>query len=171
MELVSGGAGHWYKAKQGLVPVRWVFVHDVQGTHRDEYFYCTDPQLTPEQIVSLYTARWSIEVTFEEVRAHLGFTTVRNWSKRSVLRTAPCLLGLFSVICLIFERHTRGKPVKIADETPWYDKTEATFSDAMAAVRRLCWQEVFEQSPFHAGVRKLPRQLRLTLLDHLSLAA
>jgi hypothetical protein len=37
VELI-GGIGHWYKAKQGLVPVRWVFVHDVPGTHRDEYF-------------------------------------------------------------------------------------------------------------------------------------
>lgn len=169
VELIGGG-GHWYKATQGLVPVRWVFVHDVQGTHRDEYFYCTDPDMRPEQIVSLYTARWSIEVTFQEVRAHLGFTTVRNWCRQSVLRTAPCLLGLFSVVCLIFERHTRGKPPKIA-QSPWYDKTEATFSDAIAEVRRLCWQEVFEQPPFHAGMRKLPRQLRITLLDHLSLAA
>lgn len=170
VELISGGVGHWYKARQGLVPVRWVFVHDIQGTHRDEYFYCTDPTLDPAQIVSLYTARWSIEVTFQEIRAHLGFTTVRNWCKRSVLRTAPCLLGLFSVICLIFERHTRGKPLTIA-QACWYAKTEATFSDAIAAVRRLCWHEVFEQPPFHAGMRKLPRQLRLTLLDHLSLAA
>ena len=40
VELASG-TGHWYKSGQGLVPVRWVFVHDVQGTHRDEYYlYC-----------------------------------------------------------------------------------------------------------------------------------
>lgn len=36
VELVSD-AGHWYKGGDGLVPVRWVHVHDVQGTHRDEY--------------------------------------------------------------------------------------------------------------------------------------
>ena len=87
VELISGGVGHWYKARQGLVPVRWVFVHDIQGTHRDEYFYCTDPTLDPAQIVSLYTARWSIEVTFQEIRAHLGFTTVR-----ALAVTAVCAL-------------------------------------------------------------------------------
>ena len=72
VELIWG-EGHWYKAADGLVPVRWVFVHDLEGTHRDEYFYSTDPTMPPEQIVSLYTGRWSIEVTFQEVRTHLGF--------------------------------------------------------------------------------------------------
>lgn len=35
---VAGGTGHWYKSGRGLVPLRWVFVRDRQGTHRDEYF-------------------------------------------------------------------------------------------------------------------------------------
>jgi hypothetical protein len=169
VELVSGTA-HWYKGGDGLVPVRWVFVHDISGTHRDEYFYSTDPALTCDQIVSLFTGRWSIEVTFEEVRAHLGFTTPRNHSPKSVLRTAPCLLGLFSVVCLIFQRHVRDHRVKPQCD-PWYSKTECTFSDVIAATRRLCWAEVLKQSPKHAGVIKLPIRLRRTLLDQLSLAA
>jgi hypothetical protein len=169
VELISGD-GNWYKSGGGLVPVRWVFVHDVQGTHRDEYFYSTDPTLAPRQIVSLFTGRWSIEVTFQEVRAHLGFTTPRNWSAKSVLRTAPCLLGLFSLVSLIFHRHTRNKGAEPLS-SPWYAKKEITFSDAMATVRRLCWSEVLKQSPGHAGVLKLPGRLRLTLLAHLSRAA
>src|SRR5438067_1972210 len=36
VEAVTG-TGHWYKSGHGLVPVRWVFVHDLTGTHRDEY--------------------------------------------------------------------------------------------------------------------------------------
>jgi len=32
VELVSE-TGHWYKGGAGLVPVRWVFVHDVDGSH------------------------------------------------------------------------------------------------------------------------------------------
>ena len=169
VELITG-VGHWYKAGAGLVPLRWVFVHDVQATHRDEYFYSTDPTMPPDRIVSLYTGRWSIEVTFQEVRAHLGFATPRNWSMKSVLRTAPCLLGLFSVVSLIFNRHTRGRGVP-PQASAWYAKAEPTFADAMACVRRLCWTEVFRQSPKHAGVTKLPRPLRIMLLDHLSRAA
>jgi DDE superfamily endonuclease len=169
VELIWG-EGHWYKAGGGLVRVRWVFVHDLEGTHRDEYFYSTDPTMPPQQIVNLYTGRWSIEVTFQEVRTHLGFATPRSWSKKSVLRTAPCLLGLFSAVSLIFHRHTRGQGVRPASFA-WYAKTEATFGDAMTCVRRLCWSEVFQQSPKHAGVAKLPRPLRIMLLDHLSRAA
>jgi hypothetical protein len=176
VELIRG-EGHWYKGGAGLVPVRWVFVHDVQGTHRDEYFYSTDPTLRPEPIVSLFTGRWSIEVTFQEVRAHLGFTTPRNWSAQSVLRTAPCLLGCFSLVSLIFARHVRasarhGRPTGVAlTPLPWYAKKETTFSDAITTVRRLCWEAVLKQSPEHTGVTKLPTRLRLTLLDYLSRAA
>ena len=169
VELIWG-EGHWYKSGDGLVPIRWVFVHDVQGTHRDEYFYTTDVTLPPQQIVSLFTGRWSIEVTFAEVRRHLGFATPRNWSAKSVLRTAPCLLGLFSVVSLIFQRHAQGKRVRPSCFA-WYVKAETTFSDAMTCVRRLCWQEVLKQSPVHAGVLKLPNALRLMLLEHLSRAA
>jgi len=46
-----------------------------------------------------------------------------------------------------------------------------TFSEAIAAARRLGWNEVFKQSPKHAGVIKLPSHLRLTLLDQLCRAA
>lgn len=180
VELVTG-TGRWYKAGGGLaVPVRWVFVHDRDGTHRDEYFFCTDPTLGGRDIVGLYTGRWSIEVTFQEVRAHLGFATVRNWCARSVRRTAPCLLGLFSLVCLAFERHARGlrarglrargKSVEPLSDA-WYAKQEPTFSDALAAVRRLCWEELFRHPHRKAGANKLPRPLRLVLLDHLSRAA
>ena len=57
-----------------------VFTHDAQGTHRDEYFYTTDPDLPPAQIITWFTARWPIETTFQEVRAHLGSETPR-WEK------------------------------------------------------------------------------------------
>ncbi len=168
---LTWGEGYWHKAKHsgGLVPVRWVLVHDLSGTHRDEYLFSTDPTLPPEQIVSLFTARWSIEVTFQEVRAHLGFATLRNWSRKSVLRTAPCLLGLFSLVSLIFARASKGKTPKTAS-TAWYHKAEPTFSDAITAVRRLCWQEVLRRPDHHAGITKLPTRLKLLLLDHLSRA-
>ena len=169
VECVSG-EGQWFKGGAGLVPVRWVFVHDVQGTHRDEYFYTTDPTLRPPHIVNLFTGRWSIEVTFQEVRTHLGFTTPRNWSAKSVLRTAPCLLGLFSLVSLIFARQPGGMHPKRLHPL-WYAKKEATFSDAITAVRRSCWESVFKQSRHHAAITKLPRPLRQTLLDHLSRAA
>jgi hypothetical protein len=127
----------------------------MQGTHRDEYLYTTGPTLGPDRIVSLFTRRWSIEVTFQEVRAHLGFTTPRSGSERSVLRTAPCLLGLFSLVSLIFARHAGEHRVQPRDAA-WYAKKEITFSDAMATVRRLCWETILKQWLDHTRVPKLP---------------
>jgi hypothetical protein len=168
---LTGGKGQWYKAGQGLVPVRWVFVRDVQGTHRDEYFYTTDPTLPLQQIVSWFTARWSIETTFQEMREHLGFETPRQYVAKSVLRTAPCLLGLFSVICLIFAAHSRRHRIEVRS-TEWYAKSEPTFSDVMTIVRRLFWEDtIFAKASYHKGFKKLPPKLRHMLLDYLSQAA
>jgi hypothetical protein len=168
---LTGDMGQWYKSGKGLVPVRWVFVRDVQGTHRDEYFYTTDTHLNLTQIVSGFTARWPIETTFQEVRAHLGFETPRQYVAKSVLRTAPCLLGLFSVICLIFAQHTRRHRIEVRS-MDWYTKTEPTFSDVIATVRRLFWKEtIFEKASDHKGFNKLPPKLRNMLLDYLSQAA
>jgi hypothetical protein len=77
VEVVSG-VGHWYQGGAGLVAVRWVFVHDKSGTHRDEYFYTTDLTLTPPEVIAHYAARWNIETTFAEMRAYLGLETTRG---------------------------------------------------------------------------------------------
>ena len=170
VELVSG-TGHWYKGGAGLVPVRWVFVHDVEGTHRDDYFFTTDVSLTAVEIVSLFTARWPIETTFQEMRAHLGFETTRQRVAQAVLRTAPCLLGLFSLICLIYAEHVKRHGVR-PRQTEWYTKEEATFSDAIATVRRLFWEEtLLKEAPHREAFAKLPAEFRDFLLDCVSMAA
>ena len=166
VQLLSG-TGLWYQSGHGVVPIRWVFVHDIEGTHRDEYFYTTDTNLSPEQIVSWFTARWPIETTFQEIRAHLGFETTSQRVAKSVLRTAPCLLGLFSIICLIFAEHAKRHPIRLRI-TSWYPKTEPTFSDAVATVRRLLWCETIFKTPSHydAFSKIMPRFKNL-LLDYL----
>src|SRR5690606_37706422 len=159
---------HWYKGGGGLVELRWVFVGDRQGTHRDQYFYCTDPGLTPQQIITLYTTRWGIEVTFQEAKAHLGFETTRQHCRNSVTRAAPCLLGLYSLVTLIYKRLIeRRKP--IVRQTAAYAKTEPTFSDALYAVRRVLWAQTILKQPAHAAaVSKLPARFRTFMLDQLA---
>ncbi len=75
---LASGRGHWYKAGRGLVPLRWVLVRDRQGTHRDEYFYATDPAMSPGGIIGLYAWSWDVETTFQEARAYLGLETTRG---------------------------------------------------------------------------------------------
>ena len=60
METVTG-TGHWYQGGRPLVAVRWVFVHDRTGTHRDEYFFSTEPAMDAKTVIATYTGRWNIE--------------------------------------------------------------------------------------------------------------
>jgi hypothetical protein len=72
---VTTGTGHWYKSGRGLAPLRWVFVRDQSGTHRDEYFYTTDSSMRPETLITLYTGRWKIE------KAQADYPSRRRWGE------------------------------------------------------------------------------------------
>jgi DDE superfamily endonuclease len=165
----ADGTGHWYKAGAGLVPLRWVFVRDRDGTHRDEYFFTTDVALGPAAVIGYYTGRWNIETTFEELRAHLGLETTRGWCRNTVLRAAPCLFGLYTVVALLFAALPEEKR---SGAVAWPGKAGNTFSDALAAVRRWLWSEwVFPQAEGGAAIEKLPESLREIILSALAPAA
>ena len=160
IEVVSG-TGHWYRIGNGLVPVRWVFVHDCTGTHRDEYFFTTDLAMTPRMI---------IETTFQEMRDCLGLETTRGRTKNTVLRAAPCLLGLYSVVALLRAqlpaRRVGGAAIL------WPGKTDRTFSDAITAVRRWLWTDwVFATAGHHEAFSKLSRPFKAVLMYALAPAA
>ena len=44
---VYTGVGCWYESGKGIVEIRWVYVIDRDGTHRDECFFATDAGLQP----------------------------------------------------------------------------------------------------------------------------
>ncbi len=101
---------------------------------------CTDPALDPLRIVGWFVQRWRLEVTFREVRDHLGVETQRQWSDKAIARTTPCLLGLFSIVALLATRLDRHARLRVS-ATPWYRKERPTFADTLAAVRRQFWAE------------------------------
>lgn len=168
VEIVTG-TGHWYKGGQGLVAVRWVFVHDLTGTHRDEYFFGTDTAMLAKQIVETFTGRWLIEVTFEEMRAYLGLETTRGRKRETVLRMVPCLFGLYSVVVLIY--HWLPEQARAAG-VQWAGKDTVTFSDALTCVRRWLWREwVFETGGHRAAFSKLSPTFQALLCCALAPAA
>ena len=93
----------------------------------------------PTGILRWFVRRWSVEVTFEEARRHLGVETRRQWSDRAILRATPCLLGLFSLVTLMADRLERQGKLLVRGAA-WYEKGHGTFADALAAVRRQLWQ-------------------------------
>jgi len=161
--------GHWFKSGKGLVSIRWVFVRDREGTHRDEYFYTTDPSLSIEQIIGYYTGRWNIETTFEEVRSCLHLETTRGWCRRTVLRVTPCLFGLYSLVVLLYNQVPARRRVRAIE---WPGKVGVSFADALTTVRRWVWAEgVFAQVQGGGAIQKLPDPLREVLYAALAPAA
>jgi hypothetical protein len=169
VEVVSG-VGHWYKSGAGLVAVRWVYVHDVTGTHRDDYLYSTDVTMTATQIIEAYTQRWNIETTFQEMRSYLGLETTRGWCAKTVLRAAPCLFGLYTVVAL-WNAQLRAAGAATT-QVAWAEKKGVTFSDAISTVRRWLWTNwVFAKQEHHQAFAKLPESFQEVVLQALAHAA
>jgi hypothetical protein len=169
IELVTG-TGHWYRIGEALVAVRWVYVHDRTGTHRDEYFFTTDLHLKPKQIVECYTQRWSIETTFQECREYLKLESTKCYGKATVLRFTPCLFGLYTIIVLLYLQLPNS--LHAPSVLSWHGKTTVTFSDMMVRVRRTIWMQWFFQTPATIAVfSKLPTPLQETILYALAPAA
>jgi len=138
MEITTGTA-LWYRAAKPLVPIRWVLIRDPEGKLDPIAIACTDLKLEAFQIVQYYLQRWQVEVTFEEVRAHLGVETQRQWSDLSIARTTPVLMALFSIITL-WANHLEQMQKLTVFQTAWYHKPYPTFSDAVASIRYRIWR-------------------------------
>lgn len=163
---VVTGSGHWYKGGDGLVPVRWVFVEDRSGTHRDEYFLTTDAALSPAQVVTAYCGRWNLETTFQECRSCLGVETTRGRCRPTVTRAAPCLFGLYTVVAVLFHALPEAKRT---GAVRWAGKATVTFSDALSAVRRCVWADgVFPHAGADTAIAELPADVRELLLSALA---
>lgn len=142
---------------------------DQTGTHRDEYFFSPDLTMTATAMIEAYAGRWNLETTFQEARCFLGLESTRGWCRRTVLRAAPCLFGLYTVVALLY----RGLPEsKRVGRVEWPGKTGVTFSDALTCVRRWLWREwVFPQAGGGVAVDQLPESLQKVLFYALAPAA
>ena len=164
VEACSGTA-LWHHPGLPVVPLRWILVRDPLGEFRPQAFLCTDLEAGPADILSWFVRRWAAEVTFAEARRHLGVETQRQWSDRAVARTTPALLGLYSLVALwADELHRRAALLPRA--AAWYAKRTATFSDALAAVRRAIWaHEALRASASGGEAEKVPRAVLDRLTD------
>ena len=172
---VASETAVWYSTGLFAVPIRWVLVRDRQGEFKTQALLCTDLEADPKKIVSWFVMRWQLEVTFQEVRRHLGFETQRQWSELAIRRTTPALLGLFSLISL-FAAHKwmRQAAGTFRRQAAWYQKRHPTFADALALVRKELWaqeERTFYGSPAEIDTVKVPRLFMERLTEALCYAA
>jgi DDE superfamily endonuclease len=161
----------WYTPRQPPVAIRYVLVADPEGKLRMEAFFCTDLEATPVEILPWVVRRWSVEVTCEEGRAHLGLETQRQWSDQAIARTTPVLLALFSLVTVLALTLSHGGEIPVP-LTAWYHKTEPTFADCLALGRRHLWRARYlMHSASEVDIWQFPREAFDLLLHGLPSAA
>jgi len=155
----------WYHTGKPPVAIRWVLIRDPQECFKPQALLSTHLEHTPEQMLTGFVRRWTMEVTFEEARAHLGMETQRQWNERAMARTTPALLSLYSLMTL--NAHLLiAKGMTCVRSTAWYRKTRPTFADALAMVRRQLWDQLhFSTSPQDTDMIKMPRALFERFID------
>jgi hypothetical protein len=163
IEFITG-ISLWHTPGQKPVAIRWMLVRCPQDSFDPAAFFCSDTHASVKQIIVWFALRWNIEVTFEELRAFLGFETQRQWSDRAIERTTPCLFGIFSLVTLMAKvLYSDELPVR---QTSWYIKNDATFSDALAAVRRHLWSHLnYERSPQNPDLFLIPKAALFSLVN------
>lgn len=133
------------------VPARGVIrVVIVKETHGCEFFFCTDPEATPREIVEAFADRSSIEQDFHDVKEiwGAGQQQVRNiWTNIAVFN-----LNLW--VHTLVECWAWNKPVdEIRDrgDSPWDDpERRPSHADRRKALRReTLWNEYSSLSTSH----------------------
>ena len=154
------------------MPVRWVLIRDPEGGFKPQALLCTDLRADPEQVLRWFVMRWQLEVTFQEIRRHLGFESQRQWSEMAIRRTTPALLSLFSLVTL-FAHRRMVQAAGALRQAAWYHKRHPTFADALAMVRKELWaqEQTFCGSPAETDAIKVPRVFMERLTDAVCYAA
>jgi hypothetical protein len=164
---LATGTALWYTPGYDPLPLRWVLVRDraITKPFATQAFFATDRDVCAAQIVAWFVLRWNEEVTFEEVRAHLGVETQRQWSDLAIARTTPALLGMFSLITLLGYRLTQDQPMPVRTAA-WYTKQTATFADVIALVRRHLWTTMkYTNSACKSGYVPISHEVLHGLID------
>lgn len=177
----------WYTVARTRM-IRMVVTRDPRGLIEDRAYFSTDLSLSEEDILAGFSRRWSLEVTYREVKQSLGLEDPQNgwWRKhrrtrrrrmkpgpqprgnrgrKAVERTAPlvfCVHGL--VIAWYLQHGNPQRDVEIArQQSPWYThKTEPSFNDMLNAARREIYQSRVFAHPLLRPVRKIVHKLLST---------
>jgi DDE superfamily endonuclease len=161
----------WYHSGLPAVAIRWLLIRDPRGEFAPQALVTTQLDHTPAQLLEWFVRRWTMEVTFEEARTHLGIETQRQWSDLAISRTTPALFGLYSLVTLLAQSLPPAQTRRVRTAA-WYAKPRPTFSDALALVRRELWSQYhFSRSRTKSEVVEIPRSLLERLTDAVCYAA
>ena len=156
----------WYQT----VPDReilLIIVRDPAGVQPDDFFFTTDVDADPAEVVSQYAGRWSIEDTFRNVKQHLGAEDPQTRKGEGPERVAVLSFWTYAAVWIWYiQVHGTERTWRLL---PWYtQKRTPSFLDALAALRRTLWtQRIFAGS----GQMRHPEKTLGILLEALATAA
>lgn len=157
--------GLYYKAGKDRL-LRFVLSRDTVGDRPTRIFYSTSTKLTARQILSLFSLRWSVEVTHFDCKQHLGLEDPANRTEKSVARTAPMAMFLYS-LTIVWYASEGNKDFQIPHR-PWYWwKAEPSFADMLTTLRRKSWEDQLSE----VSLSTTDRDNRIATLSYLATLA
>jgi hypothetical protein len=101
---------------------------------RRAFYFSTASDADAAAVLRWYALRWTIEVSIRDAKQQMGFGQPQGWSEPAVLRTAPALMLLYSVVVLWFRQEGHRSYRRPA--WPWYrHKTAISFADMLGTLR------------------------------------
>ena len=133
----------WYRVCHGRL-LRIVVVRVQTGAIDCRVYFSTDPTMSAEQVLQYYALRWPIEVTFRDLKQHLGFADPPSRTRLAVERTAPWVGLLFTLTILWYDQNGHGSAFDWVPLRPWYRHRQGpSFQDVLAAARRAAVASAF----------------------------
>jgi DDE superfamily endonuclease len=126
----------WYRAC-GTRLLRVVVVTTTSGAVPYRVFFCTDAALDVRTLLETYAERWGIEVFFRDAKQLLGFADSPARTANAVLRVAPFVGLLYSILVLWFAEGASTSPIAAPPVRPWYPhKRGLCFADILRTAQR-----------------------------------
>ena len=136
----------WHKSGKGCY-LRFVLIRGWPGHKKDDVLICNDTNADAKWVIETYCLRWPIEETFHWCKSKLGLEDPQNRTERAVQRTAPMSLWCYSLVVVWYLTVGGSLPEATLRRLPWYSgKTNPSFSDMLAVLRRASWRSVLSKS-------------------------
>ena len=157
----------WYHVSKDK-PIKLLIVRDPSGKQKDDFLFCTEANVSDQEIIERFAARWPIEECIHDAKQFGGFEQVQGWCKRTVERQAPIALIVQTLVKAWYLLHgaeaasAQPRGVKTCG---WMRlKDHPSYLDMLATLRNVLWTHRIKcNSTFAGRVRRLLEPLRFTL--------
>src|SRR5262249_25825232 len=109
----------------GLRRIQVVIVRDPEGKMKDTYLMSTDATVSPEEVVTRYSRRWSVEIMVRACKQVMDIEAPQHYCQARVEKVVPWVLGVQTVVSVWY--WVAGRDLPQAEEIrshlgPWHSE-------------------------------------------------